>query len=198
MSRLLISVELVGEDTAAFTDAFNEWARHPDIDALMERTTDTPTGDPESDYSFEPPAASAPKNCPTCGSPAPHRHPAVQFEGEVQPCRDGFHLTVTPENTPERIAEAQALYRSEHLANVGAALVAAKTAYPGGSWGDLEASLKAIRDADYERGFLDGIAAYAYTSSEQWAENGVQYVGTTATTLRQAKEQVRETWNFAP
>lgn len=47
--------------------------------------------------------------CPTCGSPAPHRHPAVQHEGEVQPCRDPFHLTVTPENTPERIAETQAL-----------------------------------------------------------------------------------------
>lgn len=50
----------------------------------------------------------APTNCPSCGSPAPHRHPAVQHEGEVQPCRDPFHLTVTPENTPERIAETQA------------------------------------------------------------------------------------------
>lgn len=45
--------------------------------------------------------------CPTCDSPRPHLHPAMQFEGEVQPCRDAFHLRVTPSNTPERIAEAQ-------------------------------------------------------------------------------------------
>lgn len=44
-------------------------------------------------------------HCPTCGSPAPHLHPAVQSEGEVQPCADPFHHVVTPENTAERIAE---------------------------------------------------------------------------------------------
>lgn len=26
--------------------------------------------------------------CPTCGSPKPHLHPAMQFEGEVRPCDD--------------------------------------------------------------------------------------------------------------
>lgn len=29
--------------------------------------------------------------CPTCQSPSPERHPAMQFEGEVQPCRDLWH-----------------------------------------------------------------------------------------------------------
>lgn len=44
--------------------------------------------------------------CPFCNSPAPHLHPAVQHEGEVQPCRDGFHRQVTPQNTASRIAES--------------------------------------------------------------------------------------------
>lgn len=43
------------------------------------------------------------KKCPTCQSPQPHLHPAMQHEGEVQPCRDAFHLTVTPQNTIEKI-----------------------------------------------------------------------------------------------
>lgn len=47
--------------------------------------------------------------CPTCDSPAPHLHPAVQHEGEVQLCHDAFHRRVTPENTPKKIAEIQAL-----------------------------------------------------------------------------------------
>lgn len=29
--------------------------------------------------------------CPTCDSPAPHLHPAMQHEGEVQPCKDAWH-----------------------------------------------------------------------------------------------------------
>lgn len=49
--------------------------------------------------------------CPRCGSPRPHLHPAIQFEGEVQPCSHAFHLQVTPENTPERIRGAQSCLR---------------------------------------------------------------------------------------
>lgn len=36
--------------------------------------------------------------CKTCGSTAPHLHPAVQVGGEVEVCGDSFHLTITPQN----------------------------------------------------------------------------------------------------
>lgn len=32
------------------------------------------------------------KRCPTCNSPSPELHPAVQWEGEVQICHDDWHL----------------------------------------------------------------------------------------------------------
>lgn len=49
------------------------------------------------------------------------------------------------------------------------------------------------RDArEYLRGYRAGLAAYA------WWKDGVQYVGTTGTTLRQAQDEIVETWNFAP
>lgn len=48
-------------------------------------------------------------NCLICQSPKPNLHPAMQFEGEVSPCSDGFHRLVTPENTLKKIAEVEAL-----------------------------------------------------------------------------------------
>ena len=56
-------------------------------------TPETPTKSAEVTYS-------RPKKCPRCSSPDPKRHPAMQFEGEVQPCKDTFHLQDTPENRP--------------------------------------------------------------------------------------------------
>jgi hypothetical protein len=48
------------------------------------------------------------ERCPRCDSPAPHLHPAVQFEGEVETCPDAYHLTPTPQNTPEYIRSVEA------------------------------------------------------------------------------------------
>lgn len=145
------------------------------------------------------------KECPTCGSHAPHLHPAVQHEGEVQPCGDAFHLTVTPENTPERIAKMQETIaritpstQMQRVANIQGAIAAAKNAYPDASWGDLLADLEALRDEDYLQGFVGGIEAYAYSSSEPWARNGVQYVGTTGKTLAFARLEVEKTYNYSP
>lgn len=47
-------------------------------------------------------------NCPTCKSTAPHMHPAVQREGEVELCIDSFHLTPTRQNRPAYIAAVEA------------------------------------------------------------------------------------------
>lgn len=45
------------------------------------------------------------KRCPRCDSPAPHLHPAIQWEGEVQPCAHKYHHQVTASNTAKLIAQ---------------------------------------------------------------------------------------------
>lgn len=42
--------------------------------------------------------------CPTCDSNRPHLHPAVQFEGEVEICVDGYHIIPTNQNSEKHIA----------------------------------------------------------------------------------------------
>ena len=52
------------------------------------------SGDTRSGGIGEP--VQAPEACPTCRSPDPKRHPAVQHEGEVQVCQDVFHHSKWP------------------------------------------------------------------------------------------------------
>jgi hypothetical protein len=40
------------------------------------------------------------RECPTCGSPKPELHPAMQVEGEVQPCSDPWHMHASSESAP--------------------------------------------------------------------------------------------------
>jgi hypothetical protein len=45
-------------------------------------------------------------------------------------------------------------------------------------------------DSEYERGFKDGIRAYAYMKDGQY------YVGTTGRTLERAIAEVKQTWTW--
>lgn len=44
----------------------------------------------------------------------------------------------------------------------------------------------------FEQGYLRALSDYAYTTSAAWAENGVQYVGTTGETRRAAATEFLE------
>lgn len=54
-----------------------------------------------------------PSRCPRCDSPDPARHPAMQWEGEVQPCHDDWHNhTRCPWLTPLVVSLAEDAYQA--------------------------------------------------------------------------------------
>ncbi len=44
----------------------------------------------------------------------------------------------------------------------------------------------------YDKGYVNGLAAYA------WWKDGVEQVGTAGTTLKKAKEERKDTYNYNP
>lgn len=48
-------------------------------------------------WEWEQPRPRPLQTCPTCESSDPKKHPAMQFEGEVQPCHDQWHVPLPPE-----------------------------------------------------------------------------------------------------
>lgn len=81
--------------------------------------------------------------CPRCGSPEPHLHPAVQFEGEVQPCDHpwhGDHAGGTTFNDDRTVAHAASSSSVED--GTGAELVARIEAR---ALADAAATLDALR-----------------------------------------------------
>lgn len=57
--------------------------------------------------------------CPTCESPAPYLHPAVQHEGEVVICKDDFHKTEGESWLREQIIEVMGTDDDEKIKQDG-------------------------------------------------------------------------------
>jgi hypothetical protein len=59
------------------------------------------------------PSAVRPRRCPTCDSPDPKLHPAVQWEGDIQPCGNRWHVLTaqhTSRTAPLSEREERAVY----------------------------------------------------------------------------------------
>jgi hypothetical protein len=106
--ELTIRVPLRGEGFASTSNAaamkfveraglavFVNYLDHPDTSLVLRvRTQDLvdkvyPVISNPEGVGFK--AVEMPANCPTCDSPERRLHPAIQHEGEVQPCTDGWH-----------------------------------------------------------------------------------------------------------
>lgn len=76
---------MASKPSAAMTDARRGWLKN-EMDEVRIEVAAWPAwkrGEMMTD--------ARPRNCPTCESPASHLHPAMQSEGEVQPCKDPWH-----------------------------------------------------------------------------------------------------------
>lgn len=65
----------------------------PNAPGAESESADDNKPDPASDQT----GAGVGERCPACDSPSPGLHPAMQSEGEVQPCGDPWHGPVSPE-----------------------------------------------------------------------------------------------------
>jgi hypothetical protein len=76
------------------------------------------------------------EHCPTCESPAPAMHPAMQVGGEVQPCRDAWHCT---ERSPVNLREAITAAVTEGLGPADESVLVCTRVWEGWQFGTMTA-----------------------------------------------------------
>jgi hypothetical protein len=99
---------------------------------------------------IEPPAA--PQRCPTCDSPSPKLHPAVQHEGEVSICKDKFHPTAPADSTPQLSEAKLKELRKAHDMIADIQIEMLKEKYPEHEWHPLFLIRGRLHEWLYSRG----------------------------------------------
>lgn len=79
----------IAEELRAVADSYEVDGSRPKLVSFLRERADRLVS--EEAGAEEKPKENAMQHCPTCDSPAPQLHPAVQHEGEVQPCADPYH-----------------------------------------------------------------------------------------------------------